>query len=241
MNRFIDLHCHILPGVDDGPSEQEEMRQMLKIAYDEGIRYMIATPHHHPYRGHEAPEILRKQLAAVRREAHAIDESFHIYLGMEVYFGQDIPEKLADGRVLTMNGRSVVLLEFSPEDSFHYILQGIQQIQMTGNEVILAHAERYRCLIDEPERVEYLCGMGVHIQVNASTIAGKSGYRAKKFVKQLLAQNLVFAVGTDAHSAGSRAPKMKKAAHYVKKKYGKDYMRRIFFGNAAELLKKMNG
>lgn len=62
MDRFIDMHCHILPGVDDGAQSMEDTIRMLQIAHDEGIRYIIATPHHHPKRGKEAPEILREQI-----------------------------------------------------------------------------------------------------------------------------------------------------------------------------------
>ena len=60
MDRYIDMHCHILPGVDDGAQNLEETRQMLRIAYNEGIRLIIATPHHHPRRGHKSPEILHE-------------------------------------------------------------------------------------------------------------------------------------------------------------------------------------
>ena len=64
MEGYIDMHCHILPGVDDGAKDVEEMKKMLKIAYKEGIRCIIATPHHHPRRGKESPEVLRKKAYA---------------------------------------------------------------------------------------------------------------------------------------------------------------------------------
>ncbi|MCI6466409.1 MAG: protein tyrosine phosphatase [Faecalicatena sp.] len=238
MERYIDMHCHILPGVDDGAADIAETKEMLKIAYDEGIRCIIATPHHHPHRGHEHPEILKKKLTLVRRAAQEIDDKFRIYLGTEIYFGQDIPEKLERGEVLSMNQRRRVLIEFSPSDNYNYIQQSIQQIQMHGYEVILAHAERYPCLTDDVELAEHIFNMGVDIQVNAGSIIGESGRKIKQFVKTLMDQDMVFGVGTDAHSANRRAPRMKKAAEYVKKKYGEDYMRRIFFSNAATMLRK---
>ena len=123
-------------------------------------------------------------------------------------------------------------------DSFSYIQQVIQTVQMAGYEVILAHAERYMCLLDKPERIEYLWKMGTLIQINSSSITGGSGRKVKKFVRQLLAQQMVHCVGTDAHGIEYREPRMQKAAEYVERKYGKEYMRRIFFSNAKELLKK---
>ena len=238
MSGYIDMHCHILPEVDDGAQSIEETVQMLRIAYREGIRCIIATPHHHPKRGMEHPERLRKKLTIVRREAKKIDEKFRVYLGSEIFFGQDVAEKLKSGRALSMNKRQCVLLEFSPTDSFSYIQQGIQSVQMAGYEVILAHAERYPCLLKDLDQIRYLWEMGTRIQVNAGSITGDSGRSAKKFVKQLLGEHMVHCVGTDAHGVDHRQPKMKKAAEYVERKYGEEYMRRIFFSNAKELLRK---
>ena len=238
MDRYIDMHCHILPEVDDGSQSMEETQQMLMTAYQEGIRYVIATPHHHPRRGKASPPELRRQLKKVREEAAQISDRLKVFLGTEIYFGQDIPEKLKEDKVLTMNRTRYVLVEFSPSDPFEYMHRGIQRIQMKGYVVILAHAERYECLREDIGNAEYLDEMGVLIQVNAGSITGNGGWKLRKSVKQLLERELVFCVGTDAHDNGRRAPRMKKAAEYVKKKYGEDYARRIFFSNAAEMLKK---
>lgn len=238
MDRYIDMHCHILPEVDDGAQSIEETRRMLTAAYEEGIRYIIATPHHHPRRGRAAPPELRRRLKEVREEAAKIGEGMKVFLGTEIYFGQEIPDKLKDKKVLTMNRTRYVLVEFSPSDSFERIHRGIQLIQMKGYIVILAHAERYECLREDIGNVEYLDEMGALIQVNAGSITGSGGRRLKKFVKELLERELVFCVGTDAHDSRKRAPHMKKAAEYVKRKYGEDYARRIFFRNAARILKK---
>ena len=237
MERFVDAHCHILPEVDDGAQSMNETRQMLQMAYDEGIRYIIATPHHHPRRGKASPRQLRRQLKLVREEAEKISEKLRVYLGTEVYFGQDVPDKLKEEKILTMNRTRYVLVEFSPIDSFDYICQGIQQIQMKGFEVILAHIERYRSMREDIGRAEHLADMGVRIQVNAGSITGQSGWKIKRYIKQLMDRDLVFCVGTDAHDPKSRPPQMKKAAEYVKKKYGEEYVRRIFFSNAVVMLK----
>ena len=238
MDRLVDTHCHILPEVDDGARSMEETRQMLQEAYEEGIRYIIATPHHHPRRGRKSPKQLRRQLKLVREEAAQISDELRIYLGTEIYFGQDIPERLREELILTMNKTKYVLVEFSPGDPFDYICQGIQQIQMKGYEVILAHIERYQCMYKNIENVEHLKHMGVRIQVNADSITGESGWKAKRFVRRLIDERLVFCVGTDAHDPKRRPPRMKKAAEYVEKKCGEDYARRIFFSNPRIMLRK---
>lgn len=239
MEGYIDMHCHILPGVDDGARDIDEMKAMLRIAYDEGIRCIIATPHHHPGRGRENPQVLRRQAVLLRESAHEIDERFRVYLGTEIYFGQDVLKRIQSKDILTMNRRNYVLVEFSPSDTYEYIRQGIQKLQLGGYEVILAHVERYNSLTEDSGRVKELKEMGVHIQVNAGSIIGDGGRKIKKFIKELMGENLVFCVGTDAHGSRHRAPRMKKAADYVAKKYGEEYMRRIFFGNAKVMLKKI--
>ena len=238
MDRLVDTHCHILPEVDDGAKNMEETRQMLQEAYEDGIRYIIATPHHHPRRGRKSPKQLRRQLKLVREEAAQISDELRIYLGTEIYFGQDIPERLREELILTMNRTKYVLVEFSPGDPFDYICQGIQQIQMKGYEVILAHIERYQCMYKNIVNVEHLKHMGVRIQVNADSITGESGWKAKRFVRRLIDERLVFCVGTDAHDPKRRPPRMKKAAEYVEKKCGEDYARRIFFSNPRIMLRK---
>ena len=238
MDRLVDTHCHILPEVDDGARSMEETRQMLQEAYEDGIRYIIATPHHHPRRGRKSPKQLRRQLKLGREEAAQISDELRIYLGTEIYFGQDIPERLREELILTMNRTKYVLVEFSPGDPFDYICQGIQQIQMKGYEVILAHIERYQCMYKNIENVEHLKHMGVRIQVNADSITGESGWKAKRFVRRLIDERLVFCVGTDAHDPKRRPPRMKKAAEYVEKKCGEDYARRIFFSNPRIMLRK---
>ena len=238
MDTYIDMHCHLLPGVDDGARDMEETRRMLKMAYDEGVRYIIATPHHHPRRGKPSTREIARQLQAVREAAHQTGDGMKVFPGTEIYFGQDIPDKLKAGDVLTMNCTEYVLVEFSPSDPFEYMQQGIQRIQMKGYIVILAHAERYDCLREDIGNAEYFHEMGVLIQVNAGSITGAGGRRIRKYVKELLGRELVFCVGTDAHDDGKRAPRMRRAAEYVAKKYGEEYARRIFFGNAADMLRK---
>lgn len=238
MNKFIDMHCHIIPGVDDGASNIEESIEMLKTAYKEGIRYIVATPHFHPKRGEAELSELKQQLVLLRQEAEKLDEKIMIFVGHEIYYTHDVVELLKDKRILTINGRQYVLIEFSPSVEVDYLKRGIQQLQMSGYIVILAHVERYACLREDDFLLEYLGNTGVLFQVNAGSIVGDKGRSVKKFVKRLLKEEKVFCVGTDAHDVKVRPPVMSKAAAYVEKKYGEEYARRIFFSNMAMMLKK---
>lgn len=237
MNNIVDMHCHILPEIDDGAKNEGEAYQMLRMAYDEGIRVIVATPHHHERRGMCTPGQYKRALSKVRKMAKDIDEKFYIMPGMEIYFSQDVLTKLEHKKVQTMGVSDYVLIEFSPNDEFRYIQQALQQVQMKGFHPIIAHIERYECFHDHVDDVEYLIEMGAYVQVNAGSIVGTSGRTTKRFVKELLERQLVHFVGTDAHSSGSRSPMIKKSADFVEKKFGEEYAREIFRTNGLKVLK----
>lgn len=238
MDKYIDMHCHILPGVDDGAKDLEDTKEMLKIAYQEGIRVIIATPHHHDRRGKASIERLQRRLREVEELIDEMGIDMEIHLGMEVFFGQDILEELGEGMIATMGGSEYVLLEFSPEDDFAYIQRAVQKVQMKGYGVIIAHVERYMCLLKNIDHIRYLVEMGAYIQVNASSIIG--GFTVKRFIKAMMKERLVHFVGTDAHSPNHRSPLMQKAVAYVEKKHGHDYMERIFWKNGNRVLRNEN-
>lgn len=237
MNNIVDMHCHILPEIDDGAKNEGEAYQMLRMAYDEGIRVIVATPHHHERRGMCTPGQYKRALSKVRKMAKEIDEKFYVMPGMEIYFSQDVLTKLEHKKVQTMGVSDYVLIEFSPNDEFRYIQQALQQVQMKGFHPIVAHIERYDCLHDHVDDVEYLIEMGAYVQVNAGSIVGTSGRTTKRFVKELLERQLVHFVGTDAHSSGSRSPMIKKSADFVEKRFGEEYAREIFRTNGLKVLK----
>lgn len=210
---------------------------MLRMAYDEGIRVIVATPHHHERRGMCTPGQYKRALSKVRKMAKEIDEKFYVMPGMEIYFSQDVLTKLEHKKVQTMGVSDYVLIEFSPNDEFRYIQQALQQVQMKGFHPIVAHIERYDCFHDHVDDVEYLIEMGAYVQVNAGSIVGTSGRTTKRFVKELLERQLVHFVGTDAHSSGSRSPMIKKSADFVEKRFGEEYAREIFRTNGLKVLK----
>ena len=231
MTNMVDVHCHILPGIDDGSQNLEETKAMLKMAYDEGIRTIIATPHHHETRGKCTLEELNDRLAVTRELARQLADDFTIEPGMEVYFSQDVLDEFGKGILQPMGNSNYMLIEFSPAADYGYIKQALQQIQMQGYMPILAHVERYRCLVDKPALVEHLVDMGVSIQVNATSVTGGAGWKVKRFIKKLMAYELVHLVGTDAHNTNSRKPEMQESALYVTKKFGEAYANRIFCYN----------
>lgn len=237
MNQFVDIHCHILPGVDDGSQTPEETKAMLQKAWDEGIQIMVATPHYHKQRGKNDIELIKKQLLLTRKLAKEVHPKMQICLGMEIYYGEDVPELLKEGRVVSIRKSRYILVEFSPGDEFQYILNAVKKLQMSGHTVIIAHIERYNCLRKDISNVEYLREMGAYLQVNTGSITGSYGRSVKKFLREVLKAHLVQLVGTDAHGSERRTPKMQEAYKEVVKRCGEEYADQIFGQNAKKVLR----
>ena len=237
MNQFVDIHCHILPGVDDGSQTPEETKAMLQKAWDEGIQIMVATPHYHKQRGKNDIELIKKQLLLTRKLAKEVHPKMQICLGMEIYYGEDVPELLKEGRVVSIRKSRYILVEFSPGDEFQYILNAVRKLQMSGHTVIIAHIERYNCLRKDISNVEYLREMGAYLQVNTGSITGSYGRSVKKFLREVLKAHLVQLVGTDSHGSERRTPKMQEAYKEVVKRCGEEYADQIFGQNAKKVLR----
>ncbi len=231
MKELIDIHSHILPGVDDGADSFEMSMRMLKCAADDGISGMILTPHNKP--GHRHTHLLEMACRADKLREMTAEEDIHIelYLGSELYYRSGLLEELESGLAGTMAGSRYVLVEFGPPSDFDYIRNGIYSLLTGGYYPILAHVERYQNVCSQKYGIDDLIEMGCYIQVNAGSIMGKSGSKVKRFVKNILKQRQVHFVATDAHDLGKRAPYLSDCADYIRKKYGEDYCRKLFCEN----------
>lgn len=237
---IVDVHSHILPGVDDGSKNMDMTRQMLQMAWSEGIHTIIATPHHRERYSQASAAKLKETYQAVCIEAEKIDSDFKIYLGSELFRSHSLEEKLASGESLTMAGTNYVLVEFFPSDPYRELYSTLLRIKMAGYKPIVAHAERYQCLVKEPELTEKIVNMGCYIQINASSVTGENGFSVKRYVRKLLKYELVHFLGTDAHDLERRSPMIQESVNYIIKKYGEEYARRISSENALELLNIFN-
>lgn len=233
---MTDIHCHILPGLDDGARDIQESLSMLRIAAAEGITDMIATPHFRAG-GHSAPpERVLNALWEVQDAAAEQGIPIRLYPGNEIRYFDGLPQCLLERQALTLNRSQYVLVEFSPSDMFRTLHNGLGSILDAGYQPVLAHAERYECLRKDISNVEFLSGMGVQIQVNASAVTGKNGAAAKRYVHQLLGKGLVDYVGTDAHGSRDRTPEAAGCAALLGKRYGISCADALLRGNAERIL-----
>ncbi len=233
---YVDIHSHILPGMDDGAKNMAQTLEMLRVAQAEGIDRIIATPHYKMGRFGASTAKIKEVIAAVKAAAAAEGIDIAIYPGNEIYYHSELEERLENGRIATLNDTDTVLVEFSPTDSYTYIRNALDDVMSMGYQPILAHIERYQCMVKTPSHAADLKDMGVLIQMNADSATGETGFLIKRYCHTLLKEQLVDFMGTDAHSPLKRRPAMEKCAGMLYKKYPRGYADQILFQNAEEIL-----
>ena len=233
----IDIHCHIMPGVDDGSPDLATSLEMLRIDDKNGITHIILTPHHKPMHHNVSPEhnvAYRKKLQEAATEAGI---KAKLFSGNEIYYSDETMEELIDGRICSLAGSDYVLVEFHPTNPFKAIQNAAGRVQAAGYIPIIAHVERYSDIVSHPARVRDLIQMGCFIQVNASSVMGKYGFGISHFTKKLLKEELVHFIASDAHDTGRRAPHLLDCRNYVERKFGEDYGKKLFFTNPANVIR----
>lgn len=233
---LFDVHCHILPGVDDGARTENSTKRMLKFAAREGTNTIIATPHFNYGTDFEQTKEIYAKYKMVRAWWKHISPKKELYLGSELFYSESILDALRKGQALTMNGTKYVLVEFPIYAEYGYIEHAVQRLLYAGYLPILAHIERYKSL-RKKGRVQQLVDMGAYMQVNTSAIIGKHGILTKWYLLKLIKHRLVHFIGTDAHGSHERKPEMRECVEYLKKKIGKRETRRIVERNPQKMLK----
>ena len=239
MDGFIDLHSHILPALDDGARDMKKTREMLQIAYEEGIREIIATPHFFASQKSASVEQIKETIVRVQEEMEDWGFSIKLYPGNEIYYRSEVAELLEEGEIATLADSQYVLVEFDPRTEYSYLRDGILKLDSFGYIPILAHTERYECLFEKKERLQRVKDHGGLIQVNASSfqrgIFDEMGKRARYIMKN----GFLDFVGTDAHSTGKRSPRIKETASYLYKKLGREKAEEILFKNSRAVIKNL--
>lgn len=233
----IDIHCHILPGVDDGSPNIETSLKMLETALSEGTKGMILTPHHKPMHHNVSPEHLEDYTSELMGRAHEAGIKVQLFPGNEIYYSDQTIKELESGRASTMAGSDYVLIEFHPTDMYKTIHNALYAVLSAGYLPVLAHVERYADMAKHIKYVDELIDMGIYIQVNAGSVMGKYGLGIRHFTRELLKRQMVHFVATDAHDNASRAPHLLDCRDYVEGRLGEKYALEIFHDNAMKILR----
>lgn len=236
MRGFTDIHTHLLPGVDDGSVGMSQTLRLLRMAWENGTRTVVLTPHYRGKYKQNTPAILRAEFTWLQEMAAAEIPGMKLYLGNEIAYENDAPEAMADGRVLSINGSRYALLEFRTNSLRSQIITGVSETIRCGFIPIVAHIERYDICREDPTLVEDVLDMGALLQLNADSVLGSNGFGVKRFCHRLLARQKVHFIASDAHDVKHRPPLLRECFLRVHKKYGQEYAAGLFYQNAQAVI-----
>ncbi|MGQ9675590.1 MAG: tyrosine-protein phosphatase [Chloroflexota bacterium] len=208
---MIDIHSHILPGLDDGARTIGEALQMAKAALDEGIKAIVATPHI-VCTGSNGRERILARLREVQEAVAEQGWAISVLPGAELYVEPNLVKEVRAGRAPTINDGPYALVELPIRDYPLYTEQVLFELQVAGIVPILAHPERLVSLMRDISLLFRLVQRGVLAQITAESLIGGQGPAIKGLTEIMLRHNLVHVIASDAHSVDFRPPVLKAAA-----------------------------
>jgi len=216
----IDLHCHILPGIDDGAPDMAEALAMARVAVADGIRVTACTPHIYPGMYENDAAGIRQAIAALRVELHVQDIPLQLVEGADVHLTPDLLDGLRAGRIPTLNGTRYFLFEPPHHVAPPRLENVVFDLVSAGYVPILTHPERLSWIDGHYPLFAKLVKGGAWMQLTSGAITGRFGPRAKYWSERMLDEGLVHIVATDAHRSDKRAPWLAEGKHAVAKRLG---------------------
>jgi protein-tyrosine phosphatase len=198
---MIDLHCHILPGVDDGPANVEGAVALARALLQDGVDRVVATPHESALRLPFAGARLQGMIEKLRPELARQGVGLRLLAGLEVYLSPDTPRTHGEGRAFTLNGSRYLLVELPPQMVPPYAEETLFRLQLRKLVPVIAHPERNLEVAANPEVLRRMVRHGMLAQVTAGSLAGRYGGQVRRVAETLMRQRLIHLIASDAHSA----------------------------------------
>lgn len=233
---MIDMHTHVLFGVDDGAKTIENSLDLIKEEINKGVSKIILTPHFKKRQGETNVEKITENFITLRNIVSEENLKVELFLGSEVYLDHNYYYTLWKEPIITLAGSDYVLIEFSMMDIPKNIPEICYEVKLKGFIPIIAHVERYDILYDNPQLIRDILNEGAHFQINASTIVEKEEKESFKFVNYMLKNELVSFVASDVHNRDSRAFYLDKAYIVVNKICNHNYAEKIFKENQEKVI-----
>lgn len=236
---MIDIHTHILPGLDDGAQDMENALLMAELAAESGVTAIVATPHcnlkgrYTNYWGDE----LRCELASFQKALSKAKIPVTILPGMEIFGMEDVPELLREGKLITLAHSRYLLIEFPFQDYGRQATQVLAEVAAMGYRPVVAHPERYRFIQEEPFLLNRWTELGCLLQVNKGSLMGRFGRAAEMLSLSLVDRGFAAFVASDAHSPVVRTTWMMDVRDLLSEEYSENLARRLLEDNPQKLLK----
>jgi protein-tyrosine phosphatase len=225
---MVDIHCHILPGLDDGPDSLDESVRMAEMAIADGITHVVGTPHAN------AEYAFDFDLVQQRRNElqEKVGDGLKLATGCDFHLSfENLQDISTDKTKYTINQKTYLLIEFADfaiapgmDDTLHHL-------QMLGLSLIITHPERNRLIRSQQDRLRRWLHQGCYVQVTAGSLLGKFGRGAQKDAEQWLEQDMVHFVASDAHSIAGRPLQLREAYRAIVERHGKSVAEALFHDN----------
>jgi len=226
--KLIDVHSHILPGLDDGASDLEQTTAMARAAQADGISHLVATPHVIKGVYENRKEDILKQVLNVNYYLRHLKIDVVIMPGAEYLLDPDLPRRMAAGKLLTLNNTGLYLLVELPAEMVpDYAEEILDKLQNQGITPVIAHPERNMGIAAKPQLLLDWSKRGVLAQVTSTSIMGGFGKDARKRALKYLELGAAQIIASDAHDDRGRAPVLFSAFMEVEKLWGTEFARKL--------------
>ncbi len=227
---FIDIHSHLLPGIDDGSKSMENSIELIQKLASNGIKRFITTPHTMAEVYPNTPEIILQKRDALREELKKRNIDVSLDAASEYLLDHDFYNKLKAGEVLTFGKSKYILVEMSFFNAPNNLKELLFEIQLAGLKPIMAHPERYNFYGGKMEEYRSLKSYGCKFQLNLLSLTSHYGKQVQKTTYKLLEEGLYDFVGTDTHHTGHTA-----LLRTIATKKNKKYLDRLILNNCTIL------
>lgn len=227
MIPLIDVHVHLLAGLDDGPATEEEALAMCRLAYSDGTRMAAATAHQNEEYPEVTPQRIRLAWERLVQLLHENDIPLAVFPNAEVMVDAEVLSAWSEGRLLSMGDRRRYLLIEQPHGCFLNLESLVRNLVAQGVRPIMAHAERQEELLHDAGQIERLIEAGAVVQVNAASVARPRNRNDAKALKDWFKRGIVHCMGSDGHSLRRRPPVMAEAYQQIQQWVGQAIADRV--------------
>ena len=233
---MVDIHQHVIYGVDDGPGDDAGMRRMLRLAAEQGVAHLVATPHATPGREPFPTEVYLSRVAEAQAWCAAQGLPLKVHTGCELLYTDDTPRLLHEGYLPTLAETWMVLVEFFPADTIERMCHALRCLGNEGFTVVMAHVERYRALQSMRNVAMLRNEYQVKMQMNCNTILSRKGFFKDRWTHRMLEAGYIDCVASDAHNTSSRPCAMRACMNALTDRYGREMAKRLCGDNQRQWL-----
>ena len=223
---IVDIHTHILPGVDDGADDYNEAYEMLRVAAHNGTTDIVLTPHFLADQmrcsGLGKAE-LQKRFSEFKSAAQTAMPEVNLYFGAELFGVSNIEDVIEADEIITIDNSNYLLTEFDFEDNPNRALEITEALKGAGYKVIIAHPERYNFIQQNPRLIVPFLENGASLQLNAQSVLGGNGYIAQDVALSFLENNFAAVIASDSHSSAYRTPDLSEIYSFISSNFSPQY------------------